>query len=156
MTSKIYVSDEEALDERGRLRPGYGVGGDRRLFRIVPDGGRVDVPLMMTDSSTRSPGERRGHRPGFVEDGSHTLDDLQRRAADAYERSVRRQADAWRSGATPPHANAGHAMPGSDASLGSASDNTKLDDASIEEAQARADEAWERSRQRDANAWRGR
>ena len=47
-------------------------------------------------------------------------------------------------------------MPGSDASLGSASDNTKLDDASIEEAQARADEAWERSRQRDANAWRGR
>lgn len=66
-----YVDEDEAIDEHGTLRDGYG----------------VRTSLMLRDSRGNMP----GHRPGWIM--SDADDDERQRAYDSYQRDV---TNAWR------------------------------------------------------------
>jgi hypothetical protein len=85
------------------------IGPDGHPVRILRDGGRIRVGLMMADAARRGSavlhdgyGRAVGHRPGFV-----LTDDSQRIRNEAYAASVRELANAW-------HASPGDTAPSAD------------------------------------------
>jgi hypothetical protein len=83
---------------------------DPRFFprKVVRDGGRVRVPLALTDGMPdRTPPGRavfdaRNHRPRFAVLGDAELQDARRRAAEARQEDIARISNAWRGPGNPP------------------------------------------------------
>jgi hypothetical protein len=147
---KYYVEDDEALDERGLVRSGYGADQDGRFFRVVPDGGSVRVPMQFMDGV--------GHRPGYLlpcepsahdELTVHTLDDLRRRADEAREAYKRRLADAYKATV---EASANPATLSADRC--ERSDHGDLSTRSLDDLRASAEAAYRRRNEWLSNAWR--
>jgi hypothetical protein len=103
---------------------------DERKRRIVPDGGRVYVPLMARDSAM--------HRPGV-----RTLDTVDYSAADAaYLEMKRRNCEAWRSPAQV------------DADREAACETARIEVMAQDDAEKIRDAAWRAMCRRNENAWK--
>jgi hypothetical protein len=83
-------------DDDGLFDPAY------PGLKVVRDGGRVRVPLALTDGMPditpprRAVFDARNHRPRFAVLGDAELQDAQRRAAEARQEYIARNCNAWR------------------------------------------------------------
>jgi hypothetical protein len=105
---------------------------------VIPDGGSVRVPLLLTD-----------HQPGFVSVNGAAVRDAQRMARDARDAYVQRLTSAWR---TPLARDAGE--PDAAEALLKRHLRSEPTEPDEDDAQARRDRQWAEYCDRISNAWR--